>query len=124
MPITARTASTGMRSTEACGNKVRLKRRRPYAPNFSSTPARITEPAVGASTWGAGGGEDAGEHQRRAQRGEQEELDGGIPPPLAAPGPDDEVHRDQHHLPEDEEDEQVEGDEDAEAPPTAEGHGG
>ena len=24
---------------------------KPYPPNFSSTPARIIEPAVGASTW-------------------------------------------------------------------------
>lgn len=28
--------------------------RRPYTPNFSSTPARIMEPAIGASTWALG----------------------------------------------------------------------
>src|SRR3974377_50533 len=30
------------------------KRRKPYVPIFSRTPARITEPAVGASTWASG----------------------------------------------------------------------
>ena len=30
------------------------KRISPYVPIFSRTPARITEPAVGASTWASG----------------------------------------------------------------------
>src|SRR5713226_3726258 len=30
------------------------KRIKPYVPIFSRTPARITEPAVGASTWASG----------------------------------------------------------------------
>src|SRR5205807_6931401 len=30
------------------------KRMKPYVPIFSKTPARITEPAVGASTWASG----------------------------------------------------------------------
>src|SRR3712207_8641995 len=43
--------------------------------------------------------EDAAEH------GVQEELDGGVLAPRAAPDADEEVHRQQHHLPEDEEEE-------------------
>jgi hypothetical protein len=39
---------------EASGKNGRQKRRKPYVPIFSSTPARITEPAVGASTWASG----------------------------------------------------------------------
>src|SRR6266852_8229567 len=30
------------------------KRTKPYVPIFSRTPARMTEPAVGASTWASG----------------------------------------------------------------------
>src|SRR5208337_2926021 len=30
------------------------KRTNPYVPIFSKTPARMTEPAVGASTWASG----------------------------------------------------------------------
>src|SRR5690242_6852867 len=36
------------------GNNGSAKRRNPYVPIFRSTPARITEPAVGASTWASG----------------------------------------------------------------------
>src|SRR6266566_2347578 len=36
------------------GNMGKLNRRNPYVPIFSSTAARITEPAVGASTWASG----------------------------------------------------------------------
>jgi NADH-quinone oxidoreductase subunit M len=32
----------------------KLNRRKPYVPIFNSTPASITEPAVGASTWASG----------------------------------------------------------------------
>ena len=38
----------------------------------------------------------------------QEELDGRVQAPRPAPDPDDEVHRDQHDLPEDVEQEEVE----------------
>src|SRR6185312_11439823 len=38
----------------ACGSIGTEKRRNPYAPIFSSTPARITDPAVGASTCASG----------------------------------------------------------------------
>ena len=37
-----------------CGNIGSEKRISPYVPIFSSTPARITEPAVGASTCASG----------------------------------------------------------------------
>ena len=44
----------GANSMVASGNMGSEKRRNPYPPNFRSTPARITEPAVGASTWASG----------------------------------------------------------------------
>src|SRR5580704_6995992 len=36
------------------GTSGKEKRRNPYVPIFSRTLARITEPAVGASTWASG----------------------------------------------------------------------
>src|ERR1700716_1026830 len=36
------------------GKKGSEKRTNPYVPIFSKTPARMTEPAVGASTWASG----------------------------------------------------------------------
>ena len=59
---------------------------------------------------------DGHQHEERAGHGVDEELDGGVEPVGASPDPDDEVHRDQHHLEEDVEDEQVEGDEDPDQP--------
>ena len=44
----------GVKARAASGNRGRAKRRNPYVPILSSTPARITEPAVGASTWASG----------------------------------------------------------------------
>ncbi len=38
----------------ASGNMGSRNRRKPYAPIFSSTAARMTEPGVGASTWASG----------------------------------------------------------------------
>src|ERR1017187_229484 len=38
-------------TSEKNGSKKRMK---PYVPIFSRTPARMTEPAVGASTWASG----------------------------------------------------------------------
>jgi len=40
--------------------KGRLTRKNPYPPNLSRIPARITEPAVGASTWAFGSQRCAG----------------------------------------------------------------
>ncbi len=58
--------------------------------------------------------EDADQHQQAAGHGEEEELDRGVDPPLAAPDPDEQVHRDQHDLPEDVEEEEVPGEQRAE----------
>ncbi len=44
----------GARWAEANGSMGIENRRNPYAPIFSSTPARMTEPAVGASTCASG----------------------------------------------------------------------
>ena len=56
MPMIESTASicTIVGSIDACGSSGREKRRKPYVPIFSSTLARITEPAVGASTCASG----------------------------------------------------------------------
>src|SRR2546429_10012525 len=54
MPMIARTASQGAKYAAALGNSGNAKRTRPYVPIFSRTPARITEPAVGASTCASG----------------------------------------------------------------------
>src|SRR5438132_11232285 len=54
MPTTASTASHGAKNDAASGKSGNAKRTSPYVPIFSSTPARITDPAVGASTWASG----------------------------------------------------------------------
>jgi hypothetical protein len=121
-------------------------------------PARITEPAVGASTWASGsqvwphrqfhgergqegepqpslhlgrktigqqhrdvGGarlpidrHDGEQHQQRAGKREQEELEAGIDAALAAPDADDQEHRDQPALEEQIKHHQVERGEHAE----------
>ena len=51
--------------------------------------------------------EDADQHERRAGDGVQDELEGGVLAPGAAPDADDQEHRDQLELPEQEEQEQV-----------------
>ncbi len=56
-------------------------------------------------------GQDADQHQGRAEHRVDEELEGGVDPPLVAPPADEEVHGDEHDLPEQEEHEQVEGQE-------------
>src|SRR3972149_2044314 len=38
----------------ASGNMPRLKRTKPYPPIFRRIPARMTDPAVGASVWASG----------------------------------------------------------------------
>ena len=55
--------------------------------------------------------EDRHQHQQRPHHGVEDELDRGVHPAVAAPHPDDEVHRDEHHLPGDVEQEQVDRDE-------------
>src|SRR3989304_1286232 len=54
IPISAITEIASAKYREASGNSDRLNLIRPYAPIFSSTAARITEPAVGASVWASG----------------------------------------------------------------------
>ncbi len=61
-------------------------------------------------------GEDGHEHQQRPDERVQDELDRGVDPVGAAPDPDDQVHRDEHDLPEDVEQEGVEGEEHADHP--------
>src|SRR5215471_19068043 len=54
MAATERANISGANSTEADGNIGSEKRRKPYPPIFKRMAARITEPAVGASTWASG----------------------------------------------------------------------
>src|SRR2546421_1633729 len=54
IPTTASVASTGAKNSAAAGNSGKANRTNPYVPIFSSTPARITDPAVGASTCASG----------------------------------------------------------------------
>src|SRR6266436_1328398 len=42
------------RNRGSAGNKGSEKRMNPYVPIFKRTPARMTEPAVGASVWASG----------------------------------------------------------------------
>src|ERR1700755_625245 len=51
---TERVNINGAKSCEASGNIGSEKRRKPYPPIFRRIAARITEPAVGASTWASG----------------------------------------------------------------------
>ena len=178
MPITASVSSSGRAQCAASGNRYRPKRSRPYVPSFSITPARITEPAVGAWVWASGSqvwngnigtltakamakaknsqrpvavgneacsasvdeverdladavaaaeqhrGEDADEHERRAEHREQEELRRRVHPVAVAPAADEEVHRHEHDLEEDEEHEQVEAEERAHHPGLEQEHPG
>jgi hypothetical protein len=60
-----------------------------------------------------GRGQDRHQHQQRADERVQHELHRRVDAVRAAPDADDQVHRDQDQLPEDVEEEEVEGDEDA-----------
>ena len=44
----------GIKNSVASGSIPKEKRIKPYPPIFKSTPAKITDPAVGASTWASG----------------------------------------------------------------------
>jgi hypothetical protein len=66
--------------------------------------------------------EERHEHEHAARERVQEELHGGVDAPLVAPDPDEEVHRDEHGLPEDVEEEEVEGHEDPDHPRLEEEH--
>src|SRR5260221_1193626 len=54
IPITARVIITHAICRDAFGNRPKLNLSKPYVPIFKSTPAKITEPAVGASLWASG----------------------------------------------------------------------
>src|SRR5437879_8292811 len=54
MPMIDNNTIIGTKCREASGRMGRLNRRKPYVPIFSSTAARITEPAVGASVCASG----------------------------------------------------------------------
>src|SRR5665647_1054654 len=60
--------------------------------------------------------DDGDEHEQAADQREQEELDGRVDAPRAAPDADDEVHRHQHDLPEHVEQEEVGGQKDSAHP--------
>ena len=55
--------------------------------------------------------ENRKEHQQTADHREDEELQGGIDPFLATPDANDEIHRDQHRLVEEVEENQIESEE-------------
>src|ERR1700732_4139262 len=46
--------TSGANISDAAGNMGSEKRRKPYPPIFKRMAARMTEPAVGASTWASG----------------------------------------------------------------------
>src|SRR5881398_4156322 len=50
--VTIAVCTAGWSATR--GNSGSANRKKPYVPILSSTAARITEPAVGASTWASG----------------------------------------------------------------------
>src|SRR5271154_5996962 len=54
MATIERVKTSGANISDASGNMGSEKRRKPYPPIFKRMPARITEPAVGASTWASG----------------------------------------------------------------------
>ncbi len=55
--------------------------------------------------------QDGHQHEQRPDERENEELDCGVETSAASPDPDDEIHRDQHDLPEDVEHKQIKSDE-------------
>ena len=54
MLTTASVPKSGARSRVASGNSGKASFMKPYVPIFKRTPARITDPAVGASTCASG----------------------------------------------------------------------
>ena len=62
---------------------------------------------------GVGHAQDRDEHEQRADERVEDELDRGVDAVGAAPDADDQVHRDEHELPEDVEEEHVEREEHA-----------
>src|SRR6516225_739253 len=52
--MTLKVKISGVKKLDASGNIGNEKRIKPYPPSFKRMPARMTEPAVGASTWASG----------------------------------------------------------------------
>ncbi len=73
-------------------------------------------PLPGGPGVGCGQGQDRHQHEEAARLGEEEELDRRVDPALVAPDADQEVHRHQHELPEEVEQEEVQGQEHAHHP--------
>jgi hypothetical protein len=57
--------------------------------------------------------QDGDKHQDAARQGVEDELDGGIDASVVTPDSDQEIHRNQHRIPEHVEEEQIERDEHA-----------
>jgi hypothetical protein len=57
--------------------------------------------------------DDRQQHQDAASHRVEQELDGGVDPPVVAPDADEEVHRHKHRVPEHVEQKQIERDEHA-----------
>src|SRR5207244_5939957 len=57
--------------------------------------------------------QDRQQHDYRSRQGVQKKFDGCVQPAVASPRSDQEVHRNEHHFPENVEEEEVERDEDA-----------
>ena len=55
--------------------------------------------------------ENPQKHDDASDKGKQEELDGGVQPVRTPPDADKEIHRHQHHFPEHEEEQEVQGNE-------------
>ena len=73
-------------------------------------------PRAGGGLVAEGGGEDRHEHQERANEGIEDELDRRVDAVGPTPDADDQIHRHEHNLPEDVEEEEVERQEDTEHP--------
>ena len=73
-------------------------------------------PRAGGGLVAEGGGEDRHEHQERADERIEDELDRRVDAVGPTPDADDQIHRHEHDLPEDVEEEEVERQEDAEHP--------
>src|SRR2546423_7810895 len=58
-------------------------------------------------------GDDARQHQQTAKRGIEHKLEGRVDTPLASPTANQEIGRNQHHFPENIEEEEIGGEEDA-----------
>ena len=75
-------------------------------------PEKIECVGTGGRTVEIGQAEDGDEHQHAPRHRVEHEFDGGVDTPVVAPDPDEEVHRDEHRIPEHVEQEQIERDED------------